>query len=59
MALRIHGGPAWRVFQVRRCCLFFFDFVVFVLVPHGAMLTGFGLLAAGARAPRPRQVWRL
>jgi hypothetical protein len=20
-ALRIHGGPAWRVFQVRRCCL--------------------------------------
>jgi hypothetical protein len=23
------------------------------------MLTGFGLLAAGARAPRPRQVWRL
>jgi hypothetical protein len=21
-ALRIHGGPAWRVFHVRRCCLF-------------------------------------
>jgi hypothetical protein len=21
-ALRIHGGPAWRVFQVRRCCPF-------------------------------------
>jgi hypothetical protein len=21
-ALRIHGDPAWRVFQVRRCCLF-------------------------------------
>jgi chromosome segregation ATPase len=21
-ALRIHGGPAWRVFQLRRCCLF-------------------------------------
>jgi hypothetical protein len=21
-ALRIHGGPTWRVFQVRRCCLF-------------------------------------
>jgi chromosome segregation ATPase len=21
-ALQIHGGPAWRVFQVRRCCLF-------------------------------------
>jgi hypothetical protein len=30
----------------------FFDFVVFVLVPRGAMLIGFGLLAAGARAPR-------
>jgi hypothetical protein len=34
----------------------FFDFVVFVPVPHGAMLTGFDLLPAGARAPRPRQV---
>jgi hypothetical protein len=21
-AMRIHGGQAWRVFQVRRCCLF-------------------------------------
>jgi hypothetical protein len=21
-ALRIHGGPAWRIFQVRRRCLF-------------------------------------
>jgi hypothetical protein len=21
-ALRIHGSPAWRIFQVRRCCLF-------------------------------------
>jgi hypothetical protein len=21
-ALWIHGGPAWRVFQVRRCCFF-------------------------------------
>jgi hypothetical protein len=21
-ALRVHGGPAWRVFQVRRRCLF-------------------------------------
>jgi hypothetical protein len=31
----------------------FFDFVVFTLVPHDATLTGFGLLAAGARAPRP------
>jgi hypothetical protein len=27
---------------------FFFDFVVFVLVLRGAMLTGFDLLAAGA-----------
>jgi hypothetical protein len=31
----------------------FFDFVVFVLAPRGATLTGFGLLAAEARAPRP------
>jgi hypothetical protein len=23
-ALRIHGGPAWRVFQVRCLCLFLF-----------------------------------
>jgi hypothetical protein len=56
-ALRIHGGPAWRVFQVKRCCLFFFDFVIFVSVSCGTMLIGFDLLAAGARAPRPRQVW--
>jgi hypothetical protein len=21
-ALRIHGGPAWRIFQVKRRCLF-------------------------------------
>jgi hypothetical protein len=21
-ALQIHGGPAWRIFQVKRCCLF-------------------------------------
>jgi regulator of replication initiation timing len=47
--LRIHGGPAWRVFQVRRRCLFSSIFVVFVLVPRGAMLTGFDLLAAGAQ----------
>jgi hypothetical protein len=45
-ALRIHGGPAWRVFQVRRCWPPSFDFVVFTLVPRDAMLTGFGLLAA-------------
>jgi hypothetical protein len=31
----------------------FFDFVVFTLDPCDATLTGFGLLAAGARAPRP------
>jgi hypothetical protein len=36
-----------------------FDFVLFMLVPSGATLTEFGLLAAGARAPRPQQVWRL
>jgi hypothetical protein len=52
-ALRIHGGPAWRVFQVGRCWPLFFDFVVFTLVPRDATLIGFGLLAAGARAPRP------
>jgi hypothetical protein len=32
-----------------------FDFVVFVLVPRGATLTGFGPLVAGARAPRPHK----
>jgi hypothetical protein len=31
----------------------FFDFFVFTLDPRGVMLTGFGLLVAGARAPRP------
>jgi hypothetical protein len=36
-----------------------FDFVVFMFVPSGATLTGFGLLAAGARASCPQQVWRL
>jgi hypothetical protein len=30
-----------------------FDFVVFTLDPRDATLTGFGLLAVGARAPRP------
>jgi hypothetical protein len=57
--LQIHGGPVWRVFQVRHCCPFFFDFFVFVFVSCSATLTGSALLAAGARAPRPRQVWRL
>jgi hypothetical protein len=36
-----------------------FDFVIFMFVPSCAMLTGFGLLAAGAQASRPQQVWRL
>jgi hypothetical protein len=34
-ALRIHGGPAWRVFQVRRCslaCCFLLCSVVFSFV---------------------------
>jgi hypothetical protein len=31
-----------------------FDLVVFTSVPSGAVLTGFGLLAAGARASRPQ-----
>jgi hypothetical protein len=30
----------------------FFGFVAFTLVPRNVTLTGFGLLAAGARAPR-------
>jgi hypothetical protein len=33
--------------------LTFLDFVVFMLVPRNATLTGFGLLAAGAQALRP------
>jgi hypothetical protein len=57
-ALQIHGGPAWRVFQVRRRRLFF-DFFVFTLDPCGVTLTGFDLFAAGAQASRPQQVWRL
>jgi hypothetical protein len=36
-----------------------FGFVIFMFVPSSATLTGFGLLAAGARASRPQQVWRL
>jgi hypothetical protein len=53
-ALRIHGGPAWRVFQVRRRCLLSLIFFVFARDPCSAALTGFGLLMAGARAPHPR-----
>jgi hypothetical protein len=30
----------------------FFDFFIFTLDPGGVSLTGFDLLAAGARAPR-------
>jgi hypothetical protein len=26
-ALRIHGGPTWRVFQLRHCCPFFLRFL--------------------------------
>jgi hypothetical protein len=37
----------------------FFDFFVFTLDPCGVTLNGFDLLAAGARASRPQQVWRL
>jgi hypothetical protein len=47
---RLLGKASWPIF---------FDFVIFVLVPRGATLTGFGLSVAGARAPCPRQVWRL
>jgi hypothetical protein len=57
-ALRIHGGPAWRVFQVGCCCLFF-SFSRFCARSCSMMLTGFDLLVTGARAPHPRQVHRL
>jgi hypothetical protein len=58
-ALRIHGGPAWRVFQVGASLLVSFPFLVSVRDPCSMMLTGFDLLVTGARAPRPRQVQRL
>jgi hypothetical protein len=58
-ALQIHGGPAWRVFQV--CCrpldfCFFPCYVVFVFVFRGATLIGLRLLVAGVGALRLRQV---
>jgi hypothetical protein len=58
-ALRIHGGPAWRVFQVRHCCPFSSISPLSALVPRGVTFTDFGSLVVGARAPRPRQVRRL
>jgi hypothetical protein len=57
-ALRIHGGPAWRVFQVRCYCFFPLVLLFSVLISRDAALIGFRLLAAGARAPRPRKVRR-
>jgi hypothetical protein len=66
-ALRIHGGSAWRVFQVRWCslvvplaCCFLICSVVlaFVFVFRCATLIGLRLLVEGARALRPRQVRR-
>jgi hypothetical protein len=52
-ALRIHGGPAWRVFQVG-CRRLFFVFLVFARGPCSMTLTGLGLLVTRARAPHPR-----
>jgi hypothetical protein len=55
-ALRIHGGPAWRIFQVGHCRVFSLFFLFsFARDPCGMTLTGLGLLVTGARAPRPRQ----
>jgi hypothetical protein len=54
-ALRVHGGPAWRVFQVGRCSRFLLS-LVFVHCFCVVALTGFELWVTGARAPRPRQV---
>jgi hypothetical protein len=50
-ALRIHGGPAWRVFQVRRCRLFL-RFRRFHAYFSWRGAYWFCLLAAGARASR-------
>jgi hypothetical protein len=56
-ALRIHGGPAFARLSGEAPLFISFDLVVFTFVPSGATLTGFGLLAAGARASHPQQVW--
>jgi hypothetical protein len=53
-ALWIHGGPAWRVFQVGRRRVFSLFFSFFAPGPCSMTLTGLGLLVIGARAPRPR-----
>jgi hypothetical protein len=55
-ALRIHGGPAWRIFQVGHRRLLSLFFLVFARDPCNVTLTGLGLLVAGARAPCPRQI---
>jgi hypothetical protein len=61
-ALQIHGGPVWRVFQVRcrplASLLFFLALLFSRLFFCGATLIGLCLLVAGAGAPRPRQVRR-
>jgi hypothetical protein len=53
-ALRIHGGPRVARLPGEALLPLFFDFVVFMLVPRGATLTNFGLLAEEARGSRPR-----
>jgi hypothetical protein len=50
-ALRIHGGPAWRVFQVSCPCLLFL-FLVFACTFHGSMLMGLDLSSSTAPARR-------
>jgi hypothetical protein len=50
--------PSVACFPGETLLVFLLIFVVPVLTSRGATLTGFRLLAAGARAPRPRQVRR-
>jgi hypothetical protein len=47
-ALRIHGGPAWRVFQVGRRRLFSLFLSFFACDPCSVTLTGLDLLVTGA-----------
>jgi hypothetical protein len=60
-ALRIHSGPAWRVFWVRSCLLRFVILVPLSLLrPHfpWAMLIGLHPLEAGIGGPCHGEIWR-
>jgi hypothetical protein len=52
-ALRVHGGPAWRVFQVGRGCSFSSFFRFLCAAPVSRRLWVLILWLPGARAPRP------